>query len=73
MAVFRARNEHESQVETLDITVVEPSGEPVQVCRDFPEYANCKLVALAGMCDAPYYKDFCCKTCTEHAAAAQDP
>ncbi|XP_078482068.1 papilin-like [Ciona intestinalis] len=30
-------------------------------CRDFPRYANCRLVSAAGMCR--HYSKYCCVTC----------
>ena len=50
----------------MDITVEDPEGEPVKICEDNPDFANCELIVRANYCaKVPFYAENCCKSCTE--------
>ena len=62
----RATNVHESSSDSVTVTVKEPEGEPVKVCIDRPDLANCDLIVRAQLCaKVTFYAEFCCKSCSE--------
>lgn len=62
----KASNVHESASDVIVIMVEESEGEPIEICEDSPQFANCGLIVQAGFCKkSPYYAKFCCKSCTD--------
>ena len=71
---FSASNEYQSTSDELVVTVEDPEGEPIVICKDNPSLANCKMIVQANLCYAvPMYAEICCKSCTEAGATPPPP
>ena len=74
MFYFSASNEYQSTSDELVVTVEDPEGEPIVICKDNPSLANCKMIVQANLCYAvPMYAEICCKSCTEAGATPPPP
>ena len=70
---LRASNVHESVSDAIVIIVEESEGEPVEICEDSPEFANCDLIVKSGFCEkSPIYAKFCCKSCADAASGGDN-